>query len=169
MNIVSAVDLKKWLTHSHFNKMLMEPPDNAPIVTTNNSNKNMHEELARMIIKSLPKDEQKELGPRYFYKDSQYRAFQMDNDKAIAFIENRLTGTKGHLNIAVHPNYRGKGHAEKLVKKAIKDAPALGAEKIYWITTPENKTSKKLAEKVGFTLKNESDDEARYIYDLNGG
>ena len=123
-------------------------------------------EKVKQVIKSLTKAEKKELGPRYFYDDSQYRAFKMDGDKSVAFIENRLTGKKGHLNVAVHPDYRGKGYAEKMIDKAIKDAPDLGAEKIYWITTPENEASRKLAEKVGFTLKSENEDEARYVYEL---
>jgi len=120
----------------------------------------------RQVIKSLTKAEKKELGPRYFYDDAQYRDFKMDGDKTVAFLENRITGKKGHLNVAVNSDYRGKGYAEKLIKKAIKKAPDLGVEKMYWITTPGNDASRKLAEKLGFTLNKEKDDEVSYIYDL---
>ena len=137
-------------------------------ITISDKDGDGREELKKVkqVIKSLTKAEKKELGPRYFYDDSQYRAFKMDGEKPVAFIENRLTGKKGHLNAAVHPDYRGKGHAKALIKKVIKDAPDLGAEKIYWITTPGNEASRKLAEKVGFVLKNEDEDEARYVLDL---
>ena len=53
-----------------------------------------------------------------------------------------------------------------MVKKAIKAAPDLELDKIYWITTPENEASRGLAEKHGFELKSENDDEARYILEL---
>lgn len=121
----------------------------------------------KAVIKSLLQDEKKELGPRFFYDDAQYRYVEEDdNGEPIGFIENRATGKKGHFNIAVHPDHRRMGMADKMVKKAIEDAPELEIEKIYWITTPENEAARKLAEKHGFEVKTESDDDVRYVLEL---
>ncbi|NLB52078.1 MAG: phage portal protein [Syntrophomonadaceae bacterium] len=121
----------------------------------------------KQIIKALSKGERKELGPRYFYDDAQYRKVLEEDDELIGFIENRATGKKGHFNLAIHPDYRGKGYAEKIVKKAVKDAGKLDLDKIYWITSSGNKASRALAEKMGFVLKKEDDDEVRYVYELD--
>jgi predicted acetyltransferase len=117
----------------------------------------------KKIIKALPKEDRKELGPRYFYDDAQYRYVEERNGELIGFIENRATGKKGHFNLAVLPDFRGKGYAKSMADKAIDAAPDIGIEKIFWITTPENEASRKLAEKCGFTLDYEDDDVAKYV------
>ena len=119
-------------------------------------------EKVEKIINALPKSEQKELGERYFYDDAQFRYVEEYNGEPIGFIENRATGTKGHLNCAVLPGHRNKGVASKMIKKAIK-AARVDQEKVYWITSPNNTASRNLAEKHGFELKSENDEEARYL------
>ena len=127
------------------------------------------DELSKVgaIIKALPKNERKELGPRYFYDDTQYRYVKENGDELIGFVENRATGKKGHLNLAVLPAYRGKGHAKSMVDKAIESAPDIGVEKILWITTPTNEASRKLAEQCGFELVSEDEDAVKYEYLLD--
>jgi ATP-dependent Clp protease protease subunit len=129
-------------------------------------NENDDLEKVNEIIKALPQDERKELGPRWFYDDAQYRYVEEGNGELIGFMENRATGKKGHLNAAVLPAYRGKGYAKSMVDRAIEAAPSIGCEKIFWITKPTNEASRKLAEKCGFELVSEDEDAVKYVLNL---
>ena len=135
------------------------------MVCINEKNKDKLDEVKR-VIKTLSKEEKAELGPRYFYDDAQYRYIVEKDDKSVGFIENRATGKKGHFNIAVDPDYRGQGIADDMVDQAINDAPKNlpDIEKILWVTTSGNKASRDLAEKHGFELTSEDDDEVKYTY-----
>jgi|GEM_PF-801885 len=137
---------------------------------TNEKNEDKLPEV-KQVIKTLSKEEKAELGPRYFYDDSQYRYIVERDDKPVGFIENRATGKKGHFNLAVDPDYRGQGIADDMVDQAIADTPAElpDIEKILWVTTEGNEASRALAEKHGFELTSEEDGEVRYTYWLTGG
>lgn len=124
---------------------------------------------ATEIIKSLSDEDKKELGPRWFYKDAQYRYVMSENEKPIGFIEARILGSKGYLNLAVSPDHQGKGVATELVKTAVKEIPAMfEVETLYWVSKEDNKTSVHLAEKFGFSPKSTKDGEIRLTKDVNG-
>lgn len=118
-------------------------------------------EDVKRVIQTLPKNEKDELGPRFFYDDADYRYIERIGNSPVGFVENRITGKTAHLNLAVSPQYRNKGIASKMIKKAINDLPD-SVEKINWITSTDNKASKILAEKSGFKFVRENDGEARY-------
>lgn len=121
------------------------------------------------IIKTLSNDDKKQLGPRWFYRDAQYRQVKAEDEKPIGFIEGRILGSKGYLNLAVSPDHRGKGVAAELVKMAVNEIPAMFEVKtLYWISKEDNKTSVHLAEKFGFTPKSTKDGEIRLTKDVNG-
>ncbi|MFZ2783838.1 MAG: phage portal protein [Sediminibacterium sp.] len=141
-----------------------EPPAEPP---PKGITKDLSAELknVKKVIKSLTKKERSELGPRYFYDDSQYRYIEFAEEEPIAFIENRSTGKKGHLNIAVHLDHRKSGIAKRIVGDAIKVLEETGLEKIFWITTTNNASSISLAKKCGFEFLDEDDDGGpRYVY-----
>jgi len=115
------------------------------------------------IIDSLSDDEKAGLGDRYFYDDSQYRYIAEEDGKPVGFIENRATGKKGHFNCAVNPDYRGLGIADDMVDKAIRAAPDLELDKIFWITSSSNEASIGLAEKHGFTLDSADKDSLKFV------
>lgn|GEM_PF-124627 len=152
-------------------RLLPQPPRNSKIIKP--SGKKNEDKLpeVKQVIKTLSKEDKAELGPRYFYDDSQYRYIVERDDKPVGFIENRATGKKGHFNLAVDPDYRGQGIADEMVDQAITDVPVemSNLEKILWITSEGNEASRKLAEKHGFELTSEEDGEVRYTYWLNGG
>lgn len=56
----------------------------------------------------------------------------------------------GIIVIAVEPAARGTGLSQKLVQKAIDDAPSLGIKKLIWRADTDNIASIKLAQKMGF-------------------
>ncbi|MTI82591.1 MAG: GNAT family N-acetyltransferase [Firmicutes bacterium] len=123
----------------------------------------------KKIIKALPAAEKKMLGPRWFFDESQYRYIHKVNGQLAGFIESRNTRNNGHLHLAVHPDYRGKKIANKMVKKAIKEIPQQFPEvkKIYWVTDANNKASIYMAQKHGFTQTSKRNGEIRYVLDVN--
>lgn len=70
-----------------------------------------------------------------------------------------LRGFEGHIiSIAVHPNYRGIGIGEKLLRENIKKLRDLGAKRIVLEVKVDNIQALRLYQKLGFrivkTLKN---------------
>lgn len=130
----------------------------------NNDTNNDQLDKVNEVISTLSKKDKAELGPRYFYDDAQYRHIVERDGKSVGFIENRATGKKGHFNFAVDPDYRGQGIADEMIEQAVSDAPdrLSDIEKILWITSPSNEASRHLAEKHGFELTSEDDEEVRY-------
>lgn len=121
------------------------------------------------IIKTLSDDERKQLGPRWFYRDAQFRHVETQDDKPIGFIEGRILGSKGYLNLAVSPDHRGKGVATELVDTAVKEIPTMfEVQTLYWVSKEDNKTSVHLAEKFGFKPQSTKDGEIRLTKAVNG-
>ena len=77
-----------------------------------------------------------------------------DNDKVIAFAGAWIIAGEGQItNVAVHPNYRGKGYGNKVMKALIDH---LNSKECYDITLEvreSNKIAQNLYESLGF--KNE--------------
>ncbi|MGL4570082.1 MAG: ribosomal protein S18-alanine N-acetyltransferase [Clostridium sp.] len=77
-----------------------------------------------------------------------------DNDKVIAFAGAWIIAGEGQItNVAVHPNYRGKGYGNKVMKALIGH---LNSKECYDITLEvreSNKIAQNLYESLGF--KNE--------------
>lgn len=114
------------------------------------------------VIKSLSAKEKKSLGPRFFYDDAQYRYVKTVDSEPVGFVEDRATGKKGHLNLAVKSDFRGKGIADELVKKAIADAKEKELNVVYSLTDVDNTACRGLLEKNKFKLVSEKDGVARY-------
>lgn len=126
-------------------------------------------EDVKSVINSLTKEEKKELGPRYFYDDAQYRYVNKQDGKPAGFIECRLTGTKGHVNLAVHADFRGQGLSNTLVETLLEEISDKfpDTKKIYWITSTDNASSIHLAEKYNFEKVKETEEgEVRYVLKL---
>lgn len=121
--------------------------------------------LVKDVIKSLSAEERAYLGPRFFYDDAQYRYVYEQHGQPVGFIENRQTGKKAYLNLAVRGGYRGQGISKLLINRALREIPRLfpETEKIYWITHADNKPSVVLAAKTGFKKINEDAGEVRYV------
>ena len=64
-----------------------------------------------------------------------------------------LRGFEGHiLSIAVHPDYRGLGVGEKVLRENIKRLKELGAKKVVLEVRVSNTVAIRLYKKVGFEV-----------------
>jgi len=81
------------------------------------------------------------------------------NGHVVGYSASVLSGSEGHIiSIAVHPNYRGIGIGEKLLRENVKRLKDLGARKIVLEVKVDNVQALSLYRKLGFrivkTLKN---------------
>lgn len=61
-------------------------------------------------------------------------------------------GRRGYIyHTAVHPNYRKKGIAKKLVKKSLEALEEIGINKVALVVFKHNENGNKFWEKLGFT------------------
>jgi RimJ/RimL family protein N-acetyltransferase len=63
-------------------------------------------------------------------------------------------GRVGDVGLSVHPNYWGRGFGTSLLKAAVKKAKAEGFSKLELETLKSNRAMLRVAEKVGFNVKN---------------
>jgi [ribosomal protein S18]-alanine N-acetyltransferase len=63
-----------------------------------------------------------------------------------------LSGELQLVNIAVHPDLRGKGLGRKLLNHLLQEAESREAEKIFLEVRPSNQAAIKLYESLGFTV-----------------
>lgn len=81
------------------------------------------------------------------------------NGSIVGYSASVLRGSEGHIiSIAVHPDYRGIGIGEKLLRENIKRLKDSGAERVVLEVRVDNIQALKLYQKLGFrivkTLKN---------------
>ncbi|MEG1004353.1 ribosomal protein S18-alanine N-acetyltransferase [Clostridium sp.] len=77
-----------------------------------------------------------------------------DNDKVIAFAGAWIVADEGQItNVAVHPNYRGKGYGNKVMKALIDHLTSKECYDITLEVRESNKIAQNLYESLGF--KNE--------------
>ena len=60
---------------------------------------------------------------------------------------------KGFFFIACDPAVRGRGLTDRLIRKAIGDAPKIGFKRLVWVCEKDNIHSSKVAERNGLSLK----------------
>lgn len=82
-----------------------------------------------------------------------------ENDQLIGFVayymKNFFIGQL--LFLAVKPEFRGKGHAQKLMQYAIDDMKKQGASMITLVTRTSNLGAQAVYKKLGFTVTHEED------------
>jgi len=133
------------------------------------------EDIKAIVSIELHPDVRKWL-PDYAYEDfdkefKDYKKFFQDlqnNNKVevlVARVNGRIVGFLAlwrmveyeehvrSIGVSVHPDYRKKGIATKLVKKAIELAKELGAKKLIIETLEENIAMRRVAEKLKFKLE----------------
>ena len=122
------------------------------ISDNNLSNKEILDIIA--IKKSLSDDDKKNLNMTSYkdYKTTGSKCFiEYDNNTPVAYsIVDIDKNNDADLSVACNPNYRGKGFAYKVLKKAV-DYAKSHANNIYYATKANNIASQKLAKKVGLT------------------
>lgn len=110
----------------------------------------------KKIVDNIPKEEHHWFYNGDSFKDSpyvKYRNVMHAKNKAAGFIDIYTFDDEpeiGIIVIALEPNARGTGLAEKLVKQAIKDVPSIGITQLFWRADTDNIASYKLAKKLGF-------------------
>ena len=111
----------------------------------------------KKIVDNIPKEEHHWFYHGDSFKDSpyvKYRNVMHAKNKSAGFIDIYTFDDEpeiGIIVIALEPNARGTGLAEKLVKQAIKDVPSIGITQLFWRADTDNIASYKLAKKLGFT------------------
>ncbi len=90
-----------------------------------------------------------------------------DGNSFIGFVAWYMKDQKtGFLNfVDVNPEYRGKGHAEKLLRYAMDEMIKEGAKKLTMVTWPHNFRARKLYERLGWKLVKE-EHQVHYEYDV---
>jgi RimJ/RimL family protein N-acetyltransferase len=92
-------------------------------------------------------------------------------DKPIAALDIMTTTKNGHLTVAImtDPKHRGSGAASQLAKQGKdwfdKNADKYGAISLEWGAYAENKASRHIAEKTGFTYNKKASDDEWSVYD----
>jgi ribosomal-protein-alanine N-acetyltransferase len=81
------------------------------------------------------------------------------NGHIVGYSASVLRGSEGHIiSIAVHPNYRGIGIGERLLRENVKQLKDLGAKRVILEVKVDNIQALNLYQKLGFkivkTLKN---------------
>jgi ribosomal-protein-alanine N-acetyltransferase len=81
------------------------------------------------------------------------------NGHIVGYSASVLRGSEGHIiSIAVHPNYRGIGIGERLLRENVKQLKDLGAKRVILEVKVDNIQALNLYRKLGFkivkTLKN---------------
>lgn len=131
------------------------------------------------IIKTLTSKERKLLGgkpgtrylPEEEYSDVAKRFVKKVGDTPVAFLDiYKASGGAGSMALATRSgkDYRGKGYAGDLVKKAqnwldTKEAKeALNVNTLNWFAKRENQPSLKLAKKYGFSEREDYKDDAEW-------
>ncbi len=124
------------------------------------------------VIGTLAKAEKKQLGPRWYYGDSQYKKVAVGEEEVPkGFIEVKVSGGSAHLNIATDPESRGQGVAKELIKTALHEVPIKydKVKQFVWVTDKSNKASSHLAEQNGFSIGSEEGTEIKYNLSLAKG
>ncbi len=82
-----------------------------------------------------------------------------ENDQFVAFVayymKNFFLGQL--LFIAVKPEFRGKGYAQKLMRFALDDMKKMGASMVALVTRTTNLSAQGVYKKMGFTISHEED------------
>ncbi len=85
------------------------------------------------------------------------RPFVIENsreNKIIGYVIYWIIGDEAHINnIALHPEFRGKGIGEYVLRKIIELIKKAGAKFISLEVRPSNIPARKLYQKLGFRLK----------------
>jgi len=142
---------------------------------TNKTRKDVDE-----IVNSLSEQEQKWLGTfNEGYLNSEqgewvvHRVLKKHKDQPVGFFDLLRDGDDLNVALAVRneSEYRGKGVASDMGKKAMKWAEAHPElwDNLTWGARPDNIASRKLAEKLGFELASEDKEWALYKYKNKGG
>lgn len=125
--------------------------------------------VVKNIIAELPSSDKFNLGPRWFYDESDYRRIGIKNNMSASFVEIRIIDGKGHVNMAVLPEYRGVGLGRLLMETAI-DSMHDYAEVTGLIATikkANNEASIALATSLGFTEDNGGEEDGDITLSLN--
>ena len=79
-----------------------------------------------------------------------------DNQKLIGVVLTSSDGRKGWINrLAIHPDYRGRGLAQKLIKASEDFLHSLGINVIAALIEGENQESFRAFEKAGYLIHND--------------
>ncbi len=72
-------------------------------------------------------------------------------DGLIAYGGVMVAGAEGHvMTLATVPAHRGRGHARRLLVRLLRDAIALGAERLLLEVRPSNRAARRLYSRFGF-------------------
>jgi len=123
----------------------------------NNSNNDFYEydkkndlPLVNKIIRSFSDQEKKWMGPRDFYRPSEYRKVEIINGNPVAYVEARIYHGKAKINIGVHKEYRRKGYLKKVMTESIQEFKKLGVKKVLATANVRNIASNTFLRKFGF-------------------
>lgn len=76
------------------------------------------------------------------------------NNKIIGYVIYWVIGDEAHINnIALHPDYRGKGIGEFVLRKVLELIKRAGAKSVSLEVRPSNIPARKLYRKLGFQLR----------------
>lgn len=130
----------------------------------------------KRIINNIPKEEHHWFYHGETFKDSPYVKYRKVmylphvRGKVGGFIDVYTFDNEpetGIIVIAVEPAARGTGLSQKLVQKAIDDAPSFGIKKLVWRADTDNIASIKLAQKMGFTdISDLKKNPGQYTYEM---
>ena len=130
----------------------------------------------KRIINNIPKEEHHWFYHGETFKDSPYVKYRKVmylphvRGKVGGFIDVYTFDNEpetGIIVIAVEPAARGTGLSQKLVQKAIDDAPSFGIKKLIWRADTDNIASIKLAQKMGFAdISDLKKNPGQYTYEM---
>jgi RimJ/RimL family protein N-acetyltransferase len=83
----------------------------------------------------------------------------------------RITGsagrTDGEFSVSMRPEVQGLGLARQALQTALEAAAEAGYRRIYGHVSPRNEGMRRLAQRLGFTLRGDPDDPAQLIAELD--
>lgn len=104
-----------------------------------------------------------------FKVDKQLIYLYYADNKPVGFVRSFITGgvTGSVVNIAVLPEYRGKGIGGKLLNHLILKLKELGVQRLTLQTDPDNKAAQRMYEKVGFIRMKTLAYEVFFMYEIS--
>jgi RimJ/RimL family protein N-acetyltransferase len=148
--------MKKWETKHGFDAEEDWSKESSITESSDSNNGLSNKEILDIITikKSLSSEDKKNLNMSSYkdYKTTGSKCFiEYDNNIPVAYsIVDIDKNNDADLSVACNPNYRGKGFAYNVLKKAV-DYAKSHANTIYYATKANNIASQKLAKKVGLT------------------